>query len=67
MMTVPSADPTMPTLRAADHERFESALKEVRARIGLTYGLMIGGEELEARRLRTQHSPTDLGRGGEVT
>ena len=61
MMTVPSADPTMPTLRAADHERFESALKEVRARIGLTYGLMIGGEELEARRLRTQHSPTDRG------
>ncbi len=60
-MTDAWADPTMPPLRAADDARFEAALKETRARIGRTYGLLIGGEELGAHRVRTQHSPTDRG------
>lgn len=60
-MTGTLADPTMPPLRAADHALFEAALKETRGRIGRTYGLLIGGEELAAHRVRTQHSPTDRG------
>lgn len=60
-MTDLTPDPTLTPLRASDHVQFENALADLRSRLGASYGLLIGGEDLGARRLRTQHSPTDRG------
>lgn len=39
-----TAVPTLPPRRAAENGKFEAALNEARARIGSTYGLLLGGE-----------------------
>jgi len=41
------------------HQRFEQALERVRAGLGATHGLFIGGEDVESRQFTDRPSPID--------
>jgi len=56
-----SSDAFVRPLSAAENAKFDAALADVRKRFGSTYGLMIGGEDVETHRARTKHSPSDRG------